>query len=93
MKNKVVKVKNEVVVSAIQCPRCGDIIYSRAHHDMRWCGCGAVAIDGGFDYMKVSAETELAEQVETIPIKLPLTVQELYDDWRYHTDKFGKVER
>lgn len=31
----------------IQCKKCGDIIESKTVHDMKWCKCGAVAVDGG----------------------------------------------
>jgi len=33
-------------VSAICCPKCKNIIYSRARHDCRSCSCGEVYIDG-----------------------------------------------
>ena len=41
-------------VNAIKCPKCGDTIYSRSRHDMHWCSCQNVAIDGGSDYVKLS---------------------------------------
>lgn len=31
-------------INALQCGKCGDIIFSRARHDMRFCSCGAVLI-------------------------------------------------
>lgn len=40
-------------VNAIQCPMCQDVVWSRHRHDFRNCECGAVAIDGGRDYVKV----------------------------------------
>lgn len=36
----------------IRCLRCEDIIESIHVHDFRWCSCGAVAVDGGPEYMK-----------------------------------------
>lgn len=36
----------------IKCNKCGDIIESKHHHDFRRCKCGAVAVDGGQDYLK-----------------------------------------
>ena len=34
----------------IRCPRCQDVIYSNSRHDWERCLCGAVFIDGGWDY-------------------------------------------
>ena len=41
----------------IRCKKCGDIIQSKNRHDMVWCKCGAVGIDGGKDYVKISGFT------------------------------------
>lgn len=38
----------------IKCKHCKDIIESKHRHDMVWCRCGKVAIDGGNDYVKIS---------------------------------------
>ena len=38
----------------IKCNKCQDVVFSRSRHDMRFCHCGAVAIDGGphrFNYV------------------------------------------
>ena len=40
-------------VQAIVCPKCGDTLFSRARHDFRYCSCGEVAVDGGFDYVRI----------------------------------------
>lgn len=42
----------------LRCKKCGDIIQSTHRHDMVWCKCGAVAIDGGDDYCKVTGNLE-----------------------------------
>lgn len=31
----------------IKCLKCGDIVESIERHDMQFCGCGKVAVDGG----------------------------------------------
>jgi hypothetical protein len=36
----------------IQCTKCLDVIESVHRHDFKWCKCGAVAVDGGKDYMR-----------------------------------------
>lgn len=78
-----------VTVNAIKCPKCEYIVYSRARHDMRYCPCTYVAIDGGQDYTKVVDEKGNAEMVQ---IELDTTEQELYDDWNRRIDKFGLIE-
>lgn len=41
------------VQHGIICPSCGDEVYSNSRHDMESCVCGAVYIDGGWDYQRV----------------------------------------
>jgi len=36
----------------IQCKKCGDIIESIDVHDLKFCSCKSVAVDGGPEYMK-----------------------------------------
>jgi len=45
-------------VYRIGCLNCGEIIESKSRNDFRTCGCGKIAIDGGRDYVKVSANIE-----------------------------------
>ena len=35
-----------------QCRKCGDIIESVHRHDYVKCSCGAIAVDGGRDYLR-----------------------------------------
>ena len=45
--------KKEVIISnKIKCKKCEDIIKSKNTNDYKRCSCGAVAIDGGKDYLK-----------------------------------------
>ena len=41
-----------ILINKIKCNKCGDIIESTHGHDFRHCRCGAVAVDGGNDYLK-----------------------------------------
>ena len=41
-----------ILVNKIQCNMCGDVIESTSVHDFKRCKCGAVAVDGGHEYMK-----------------------------------------
>ena len=51
----------------LKCKKCGDIIQSKHRHDMVWCKCGAIAIDGGGDYCKVSGNLEDIEFIKEEP--------------------------
>jgi hypothetical protein len=42
----------EIVLNKIACKHCGDILVSHSTHDFMWCKCGAVAVDGGRDYLR-----------------------------------------
>lgn len=46
------------IVNAIQCQKCKQIIWSTHQHDMRWCDCGTVAIDGGQAYSRILGDRE-----------------------------------
>jgi len=40
-------------VQGIECPLCGDRVWSRATHDMRYCRCGYCFVDGGRSYSRI----------------------------------------
>jgi len=75
-------------VTALVCPNCGDIIFSRSRHDFRWCSCGEIAVDGGSDYLKMTFDKIAPEIVE---VEVPASKQQLFDDWNYKVDKFGVI--
>lgn len=77
-------------ILARKCPTCNDIVYSRARHDMRGCSCGDIAVDGGFDYYKVSWKTAFPSNIE---IEVDATRQELFDDWNNNVDKYGLIKK
>jgi hypothetical protein len=78
-----------VKIQAIQCnAECEDIIYSRAGHDFRWCSCKHCAIDGGRNYTKVTGLF-----FTHIEIEVDATEKELYDDYNYSGDKYGKISK
>ena len=52
----------------LRCKKCGDIITSDERHDMNWCKCGAIAIDGGDDYCKITGNPEDMEVFAPAPI-------------------------
>jgi len=75
-------------VGAIQCPTCLDIVFSRAHHDMCFCTCGSVAIDGGREYSQITFH---AEKPLSLKIIVPFTAKELYDDWNTQRNELGVI--
>ena len=44
--------KEEIISNKIKCKKCGDVIESNSTNDYKKCSCGAVAVDGGKDYLK-----------------------------------------
>lgn len=42
----------KIIKNANQCRKCGDVIESKHVHDFVSCSCGAVAVDGGHDYLR-----------------------------------------
>ena len=56
--------KKEVITSnKIKCKKCGDIIESKSTNEYKRCSCGAVAIDGGKDYLKRIGNEEDYEEL------------------------------
>lgn len=85
--------EENIEVSTLQCPKCKDIIYSRTRHDFRYCGCGSIFVDGGFDYLKYGCDNDIDIKnikQETILLK-GLTKQDLYNDWNKRIDKYGLI--
>lgn len=76
-------------VNCIVCPSCKDVIYSRARHDFHYCSCGEVAVDGGFEYMKIAYKNVTPEVVVR---EVDASNQELFDDWNQRLDKFGFIK-
>jgi hypothetical protein len=58
----------KILKNKIRCNKCGDEIESTNRHDFKFCKCGAVAVDGGLDYLRrcgdLDAFTELSEYEE-----------------------------
>ena len=46
--------KKEIICNKIKCKKCGYVIESNSTNDYKKCSCGAVAVDGGKDYLKKS---------------------------------------
>ena len=48
----------KIIVNKARCNKCGDVIESKHRHDFVWCKCGAIAVDGGKDYLKMVGNFE-----------------------------------
>lgn len=46
------------------CKKCGEVVESMHRHDYVACSCGAMAVDGGYDYM---ARTGYMKMIEEMP--------------------------
>lgn len=42
----------KIIRNLARCGACHEEIESKHRHDMRWCKCGATAVDGGTAYLK-----------------------------------------
>jgi hypothetical protein len=74
-------------VTAVKCPICQDIIFSRCQRDYHTCSCGNTSIDGGFNYIRISGSKEVIE----LDIG-EITKEELYNDWNNMHDKYGVIK-
>jgi len=45
-------IKTKILRNRVQCSSCLEFIESLHRHDFKMCSCGAVAVDGGKDYLK-----------------------------------------
>ena len=58
--------KEEIISNKIKCKKCGDIIESKSTNDYKKCSCGAVAVDGGKDYLKRMGNEENYEELSEL---------------------------
>jgi len=72
-----------IVVNRVKCTKCGELVTSEHQHDFRWCGCGAIAVDGGQAYLKrygdIDGCIELSEYGYKERIVTP-TLEDYYRD-------------
>jgi ribosomal protein S27E len=45
-----------IILNAVRCKGCDEVIYSKTRHDFKFCKCGSVAVDGGTAYIKRSVK-------------------------------------
>ena len=54
----------KISINQVQCKRCESIITSEHSHNLKWCKCRGVAVDGGRDYLKRLNGDPSAEFIE-----------------------------
>lgn len=90
--------KNEFKIMRIEvyeCPECKEEFYSRAQHDFITCKCNKSSLDGGHINNGIWIPMRLIGSIiggKRRIIKLEVTEKELYDDWNYSTDKYGRLK-
>lgn len=47
----------------LKCRKCGTVIWSQFRHDFTSCKCGAISVDGGYDYSSRTGNPKLMEAV------------------------------
>ncbi len=48
----------KLIKNAARCLKCGDVIESKHRHDMKFCKCGLIGVDGGLAYARRVFSTE-----------------------------------
>lgn len=78
-----------IKIPALQCLVCGDIVYSRANHDCRFCSCSEVMVDAGPGYGRAAGDMD---KCKAVIVKLRTTIEGLEKDWELGKDKFGLIK-
>ena len=58
--------KEKIISNKIKCKKCGDVIESKNTNDYKRCSCGAVAVEGGKNYLKRIGNEEDYVELSTI---------------------------
>lgn len=53
----------KIKTNKVRCARCGTVIESKHRHDFVWCGCKAIAVDGGREYLRRVGNLEDIEEL------------------------------
>lgn len=76
-----------LLVKAVECGECKNIVYSRTEDDVRECSCGRVSVSGGLQYFNYEAHPDTTHEIKKIEVRANPTA--LYDDWYTSTDQYG----
>lgn len=88
---------SKIIRNAIQCNHCGDIIESEFTHDYKCCVCGAVAVDGGLDYLRRvymfdGDYTDLSEFEEEKPFDASEFIEKMNEFQARFIEESGKMD-
>ena len=79
--------KRKIIHNRCQCAKCGDIIESKHVHDYVTCKCGAIAVDGGHEYLRRCGDfhdmIEMNEIIEVEEVEAPEIAATINKDWIY----------
>ena len=64
----------------IKCDKCKDIIESEHVHDFKYCGCGAVFVDGGQEYQRLGGDAEVIILLDEEGNETGSLADRLYED-------------
>lgn len=76
----------KIIRNQIKCKKCGEIIESTSRHDFKFCKCGAVAVDGGKDYLqRVGNKDDYEELIEYTKAAMMMS-----ENMRFVMDETGR---
>jgi hypothetical protein len=55
----------KIIENKVQCRICKDVIISRSRRDLQVCKCGAILIEGGFEYLRRGGSIENIIELST----------------------------
>jgi hypothetical protein len=84
------KPKVMTVVNALECQKCFDVIYSRAHHDCYYCSCDSVMVDGGFTYFRCGGSPS---EFKMAKISVPFSKKQIAMDYISGKNKLGLIPK
>lgn len=56
----------KILINKIKCKKCGDEIESKTVHNFKFYKCGAVAVDGGHEYLRRCGNREDWEEMSVV---------------------------
>ena len=84
-----------ILSNQAECLHCGDKPYSAHVHDMSWCGCGMMAVDGGMEYLRRAGDPDsiLEMSIEINDMDYELLKEAIEDDTKNTLGKVCNVAR
>lgn len=80
-------------INAVLCKKCNYVVFSRSRHDLRYCYCKSIFIDGGFDYIRIGGDDKDIENIVLVTSQKDITKHTLYNDWSTGLDYYGLLHK